>query len=92
MIEEIKVRWMSFLKMKEGSFLHDYEVRRELGRGGFGCVYKVKGKFTGIIRAAKKIKKSDLDAKEHERLFNEVRILQSLDHPNIAKLYEVYDH
>lgn len=33
-----------------------------------------------------------MDAKEHERLFNEVRILQSLDHPNIAKLYEVYDH
>jgi serine/threonine protein kinase len=78
--------------MKEGSFLHDYEIRRELGRGGFGCVYKVKGKFTGIIRAAKKIKKSDMDAKEHERLFNEVKILQSLDHPNIAKLYEVYDH
>ena len=65
MIEEIKVRWMSFLKMKEGSFLHDYEVRRELGRGGFGCVYKVKGKFTGIIRAAKKIKKSDLEKDPH---------------------------
>lgn len=55
-------------------------------------MYKVRGKYTGIIRAAKKIKKSEMDAKEHERLFNEVRILQSLDHPNIAKLYEVYDH
>lgn len=50
------------------------------------------GKYTGIIRAAKKIKKSDMDAKETERLFNEMNLLQSLDHPNIAKLYEVYDH
>lgn len=86
-IEQIRVRWMSFLKMREGSFLHEYEVRRELGRGGFGCVYKVRGRYTGIMRAAKKIKKSEMNANEYERLFNEVRILQSLDHPNIAKLY-----
>ena len=62
-----------------------------MGRGGFGSVYKVRGRYNGIIRAAKKIKKCDLDAKEHERLFNEVSILQALDHPNIVKLYEVYD-
>lgn len=51
----------------------------------------MKGRYTGIVRAAKKIKKSDLSIREHERLLNEVAILQSLDHPNICKIYEVYD-
>ena len=51
----------------------------------------MEGIYNGSVRAAKKIRKSDLDAKEHERLFNEVSILQSLDHPNIVKLFEVYD-
>lgn len=77
--------------MREGNFLQEYDVLKQLGRGGFGSVYKVKGRYNGIVRAAKKIKKSELNEKEHERLFNEVAILQSLDHPNIIKLYEVYD-
>ena len=90
--EEIKVKWNSFIKMKKKNYLDDYIIMKEIGRGGFGKVNKVRSKYTGLYRAAKKIKKSDMDAKEHERLFNEVRILQALDHPNIAKLYEVYDH
>ena len=31
-----------------------------IGRGGFGKVNKVKSKYTGLMRAAKKIKKSSL--------------------------------
>ena len=38
---------------------------KEIGRGGFGTVSKVKNKFTNVLRAAKKIKKSRLGHGEH---------------------------
>ena len=37
----------------------------EIGRGGFGTVNKVRNKFTKVLRAAKKIKKSKLDHGDH---------------------------
>ena len=46
--------------MKTTNFLKDYEIKKEVGKGGFGSVYKVKSIYTGIYRAAKKIKKTDL--------------------------------
>lgn len=42
-------------------------------------------------RAAKKINKKELSEEEEENLFNEMGILMSLDHPNIGRLFEVYD-
>lgn len=58
--EEIKIRWNSFIKMKKKNYLEDYTVVKEIGRGGFGTVSKVIAKYTGVVRAAKKIKKSAL--------------------------------
>ena len=51
--------------MKQRNYLNDYVVVREIGRGGFGTVCKVKTKYTGVYRAAKKIKKSALGKGEH---------------------------
>lgn len=58
--EEIKIKWNSFIKMKKSNYLEEYAVLQEIGRGGFGTVNKVKAKFTGVMRAAKKIKKSNM--------------------------------
>jgi serine/threonine protein kinase len=78
--------------MKKKNYLEDYSVIKEIGRGGFGSVNKVKGKYTGVFRAAKKIKKTNMAKIEHEKLFAEMAIMMSLDHPNIARLFEVYDY
>ena len=86
------MRWNSFIKMKKRNYLDDYLIVKEIGRGGFGKVNKVRSKYTHLYRAAKKIKKSTLGKEEHEKLFAEMAIMTSLDHTNITKLYEVYDY
>lgn len=78
--------------MKKKNYLEDYTILKEVGRGGFGTVYKVQAKFTGVLRAAKRIKKTALAKGEHEKLFAEMAIMITLDHPNIARLFEVYDY
>jgi hypothetical protein len=56
-VEEIKVKWNSFAKMKERNYLSEYETIKKIGRGGFGVVSKVRSIHTDVIRAAKVIKK-----------------------------------
>lgn len=38
----------------------------------------------------KSIKKSNIIKEEEERMFSEVSVLKSIDHPNIIKLFELY--
>ena len=78
--------------MKTKNYLDEYSVVKQIGRGGFGTVSKVVARFTGVTRAAKKIKKAALGKEEIAKLFEEMAIMITLDHPNIARLYEVYDY
>lgn len=78
--------------MKQNNYINDYEILGEIGRGGYGKVNKVRSKYTGIYRAAKKIKKSELTKDKEDKLMVEMSIMQSLDHINIAKLFEVYNY
>lgn len=62
-----------------------------LGRGGFGEVYKVHHKFVNLDFAVKVLSppfglgnQEDID-----RFFREARILFSLNHPNIIRVYDV---
>jgi NIMA (never in mitosis gene a)-related kinase len=56
---------------------------KELGKGAFGTVCKVRRKADGMIYAMKRVKISQLNPKERENALNEVRILASLTHQNI---------
>ena len=53
---------------------------------------KVKSKYTPGIRVAKCIKKSLMKPEDVSKLFTELYIMKILDHPNIIKLYEIYDY
>ena len=41
-------------------------------------------------RAMKSIKKKSILKEDEERMFAEMNILKDLDHPNILKLYELF--
>ena len=69
---------------------NDYEILETVGKGGYGEVKKVVYKITGETRAMKIIKKESCDEEYMKSLTNEITILRMLDHPNIIKLYEIY--
>jgi NIMA (never in mitosis gene a)-related kinase len=61
----------------------DFEILKELGKGAFGTVCKVRRKADGAIYAMKRVKIAQLNSKERENALNEVRILASITHQNI---------
>ena len=70
--------------------VYDYkEDSKKLGEGTYGKVVEVKHLQSGAIRACKMIPRTKI--KNWERFHNEVSIMQTLDHPNILKLYEYFE-
>jgi PAS domain S-box-containing protein len=69
----------------------DYYVTKFLGRGTYGVVKLGVHKTTGAKVAVKIMFKNHLDATGHQRIMRETKILQQLDHPNIAKLINVIE-
>jgi eukaryotic-like serine/threonine-protein kinase len=65
----------------------DYEIVRELGHGGMGQVYLVRNILSDRIEAMK-VLLPDLAQQQDlaNRFMREIKVLASLDHPNIAQL------
>jgi len=70
--------------------LKDFELGKELGKGAFGAVCFVKRIEDSKTYAMKRVKISQLNTKERENALNEVRILASLNHPNIVGYKEAF--
>jgi eukaryotic-like serine/threonine-protein kinase len=70
-----------------GQRLGDYEILGVLGAGGMGTVYKVRNVISDRIEAMKVLLANLADQKElADRFLREIKLLASLDHPNIAAL------
>jgi serine/threonine-protein kinase len=66
-----------------------FEIRRELGRGGFGVVYLAHDPRLGREVALKVPRAEVLATPElRQRFANEARAAASLDHPNVVPVYE----
>lgn len=63
----------------------------QIGKGGYGKVYRAVHKVTGIVRAVKMIKKRRLDQENQKYILSEFEALKKLDHPNLVKLIEHYE-
>jgi serine/threonine protein kinase len=70
-----------------GQHIGDYEILSILGMGGMGKVYKVRNVISDRIEAMK-ILLPDLTSNQGlaERFLREIRLLATLNHPNIAAL------
>lgn len=68
-----------------------YEIVSQIGKGGYSKVFEVRNKTTNAIRACKYISKAKMNEKTLKRTLREINMLKKLDHPNIIKLYEVYE-
>ncbi|KAM6176942.1 serine/threonine-protein kinase DCLK3 [Erethizon dorsatum] len=67
-----------------------YETGRVIGDGNFAVVKECRHRETRQAYAMKIIDKSKLKGKE-DIIDSEILIIQSLSHPNIVKLHEVYE-
>ena len=70
--------------------LSNYEVLKVLGKGAFGTVMKVKNRQNGLIYAMKRIQSFNTSEEEKKAALNEIRLLYSLNHPNIISYKEAF--
>uniref|UniRef100_A0A8C2KYI1 Mitogen-activated protein kinase 15 n=1 Tax=Cyprinus carpio TaxID=7962 RepID=A0A8C2KYI1_CYPCA len=67
-----------------------YEIKRRLGKGAYGIVWKAVDRKTGETVAVKKIFDAFRNRTDAQRTFREILFLQEFgDHPNIIKLLNV---
>ena len=89
--EEFKISGSIFKHKNEGPIKEVYKITRKIGSGAYGEVRKWYVRESGELRAVKIIKKKALAEDERKKLKNEAEILRQMDHPNIIKLYEIFE-
>jgi eukaryotic-like serine/threonine-protein kinase len=76
-----------------GDQVGDHEVIGTLGSGGMGHVYKVRHTISHRVEAMKVLLPGRPATEEiAQRFLREIRLLASLDHPNIAALHTAHRH
>ena len=72
------------------SSMNDFNIEKILGKGSFGSVYLVRRKEDHKIYALKSVYIEKLNKKEQQNSVNEVRILASVNHPNVIGYKEAF--
>lgn len=79
-----------FVLKREGDVFNEYNVDdKVLGEGTYGVVFKAKDKTTGEEVAIKRIPREKI--RNYQRFLNEITALKTLDHPNVIKLFEIFE-
>lgn len=78
---------LTITNFTNNSFVNSFIDCSLIGKGGFGCVYKVKNILDDNYYALKKIK---LKNNTSINILNEIRILAKLDHKYIVRYYRAW--
>lgn len=76
--------------LRDFSFLSRFDIRRKIGQGSYGSVYKALDKSTGKYVAIKHMQNIFGDVIDGLRAFREINLLQHLKHANIISVLAVY--
>jgi NIMA (never in mitosis gene a)-related kinase len=76
--------------LNERTIYGDYEVIKPIGKGKFAVVYRARRISDNETVALKRISVDSVDAKAREKCLKEVKLLQSLDHPNVIKYLDSF--
>jgi len=79
-----------FVPHKVAKLEDNYELGGLLGKGGFGSAFVATHKASGQERTIK-VLKMEADSKSKEIHMNEFNITKDLDHPQIVKMYELFE-
>jgi len=90
-LKELKIKPSTFIRESTDQPADVYQMIEYINQGSFGKVVKVRPFYINEERAMKIIKKSNrfFGVKEND-IYNEIKILKSLDHPNIIKIHEFF--
>lgn len=84
--------------MCTGDYLKNYQVVKQIGSGGFGCVYLAYGLMDSKLVVTKFIKKSKvyndswISTDDGHRLPNEIYILIRIQHEHIVNMIDFYEN
>ena len=86
--------WLDNLKKATGftNLLDIYEVKEKLGNGKFGLVKLGINKQTKEKVAIKIMNKKKMDSSDIELMRTEIEILKICQHPNIIRLYDIFEN
>jgi calcium-dependent protein kinase len=88
--DQFLIRKQTMIRKNEQDIGDVYKIsKKPLGSGAYGVVSLCKHKMTGQERAVKCVAKKKI--KNMDRFKQEIIILQTLDHPNVLKLYEYFE-
>ena len=67
-----------------------YRVERAIGKGKFAVVYKAVRLADGEVVALKRVSVGQMDERARAKALKEVRLVQSLSHPNVVRYYDSF--
>lgn len=91
---EEREKWVNIINSVTGfqDLNQKYEIKENIDEGRFGIVKRCIQKNTGLEAAIKIISKSEMEPHELQQARTEIEILKICQHPNIVKLFDLYEN